>query len=389
MDWYVPGLGYQENLLPAEQLKLGHDVQIVTSDRIPDYIGYSGHLGKWITDRVIGHGTFEEHGVKIHRLPCSELGQVFMRGLGSELRLLRPEVVHAHGPFQNTTLKVVMMGRKIGYRIYIDDHSHERNLHFDDLATTSYLAACSVFYRLFDSRVEGFLAVTESSQQILRTVFKIPGNRIRMLYLGASTERFYRSAELRRRGRQEIGAGDDSIILVSSGKFDESKDIHILLQAFKLIAEDCPQAILLLVGGGPESYMRSINRIITENNLGSRVIQLGFVMNKDLPVVYNAADIGVWPGDHSITAIEALATGLPIIVPTNDLAYRILFNHHSAQGFPRGEVKGLYQVLKFLIDDSSARRTQVDNALSLVSSQLSWSRIAQRSTSLYSSGRFV
>jgi hypothetical protein len=36
----------------------------VTSDRIPDYPGYSEHVGKMISNRVIGEGVFEENGVK-------------------------------------------------------------------------------------------------------------------------------------------------------------------------------------------------------------------------------------------------------------------------------------------------------------------------------------
>ena len=34
-QFYIPGLSYQENILPHEQAKLGHEVWILTSDRLP------------------------------------------------------------------------------------------------------------------------------------------------------------------------------------------------------------------------------------------------------------------------------------------------------------------------------------------------------------------
>jgi hypothetical protein len=44
MNWYIPNMGYQENILPAEQKKLGHEVYIITSDRIPHYSGYDRNV---------------------------------------------------------------------------------------------------------------------------------------------------------------------------------------------------------------------------------------------------------------------------------------------------------------------------------------------------------
>jgi hypothetical protein len=66
-----------------------------------------------------------------------------------------------------------MKRRAIGYRTYKDDHSHDYNLHTEELAARVYFASCSAFNRLFDSRVNGFFAVTEFSEKILKSVLKI------------------------------------------------------------------------------------------------------------------------------------------------------------------------------------------------------------------------
>jgi hypothetical protein len=97
MNWYVPNMGYGGNVLPAEQSKMGHQVQIITSDRVPVYAG----LGRILGERIMGSGIFEDNNVTIHRLPCRfevvNGGQVILKGLRKKLRELEPDVVHAHG----------------------------------------------------------------------------------------------------------------------------------------------------------------------------------------------------------------------------------------------------------------------------------------------------
>ena len=96
MNWYIPGMGYQENFLPAEQKKLGHDVYIIASDRVPQYKGYERNVGKTIGERVWGR-VLSESGVTVYRLATVfevvNGGQVIVRGLYKLLKELKPDVV--------------------------------------------------------------------------------------------------------------------------------------------------------------------------------------------------------------------------------------------------------------------------------------------------------
>lgn len=68
MNWHIPHMGYQENFLLAEQQKLGHEVFIVTSDRIPLFKGFENTFWCISNDRIVSKGKFEEKGVTIFRL---------------------------------------------------------------------------------------------------------------------------------------------------------------------------------------------------------------------------------------------------------------------------------------------------------------------------------
>jgi glycosyltransferase involved in cell wall biosynthesis len=362
MSWYIPKMGYQENFLAAEQKKLGVNVEIITSDRVPEYKGYERNVGSIIGGRIIGTGIFEENNVKIHRLPSlfEMNGQILLKGLIKKLKQLKPDIVQAHGAFSPLTLQVILCSTYLNYSVFVDDHSHETNFYIDSLATRMYIILIKLFYFRYGNRVCFWMPVTYSAKQILQSVLKIPDNKITLLPLGADQSRFKKSKELRKIGRNESGIKDDSLLILSSGKFDERKDIYFLIKAFEKVCEEYPNIYLLLLGSGSEEYIIKLKDMINSAGLDSNVIFKNFVPNSELSKYYNAADIGVWPGDPSITVIEAVATGLPVIIPKNDPAYQVLVESNQ-----------------------NMRYKLIENNLNLVEKTLSWNKVAEKSISIY------
>jgi glycosyltransferase involved in cell wall biosynthesis len=385
MQWYMQGMGYQENSLPQEQSKLGHNVEIVTSDRIPNLAGFGQPHERLFRSRILGTGTFEENGIKIHRLPCLEsAGQVYLVGLRGKLKVIRPDIVQSHGAFSPSTVQTILYSKRLGYRLFIDDHSHETNFHADNPVRKSYLALLRAIYRITDERIECYMPITNSSRDILESVLQIPTRKIERFPLGADTGRFTKSAQLRRFGRSTYGIQDETRVIVSAGKFTENKDVDVLIKAFGHVIERNQNVMLLLVGNGPGEYMSRLKKLAGEVIPSGKVLFIGFVRNADLPTIYNSSDIGVWPGNASITVIEALATGLPTVVQMNDLAsYERVFEARAAVGFERGDVESLAEKIEMLLKDSQLRMEITARAESLVKNSLSWKKLAERSISLY------
>lgn len=378
-------MGYQENFLPAEQKKLGVDVEIITSDRVPEYKGYERNVGSIIGGRIIGTGIFEENNVKIHRLPSlfEMNGQILLKGLIKKLKQLKPDIVQAHGAFSPLTLQVVLCSKYLNYSVFVDDHSHETNFYIDSLPKRIYIILIKLFYLKYKKRVCFWMPVTYSAKQILQSVLKIPNEKITLLPLGADQSRFKKSEELRKFGRNEIGIKDDGLLILSSGKFDERKDIHFLIKAFEKIYDKCPNIYLLLLGSGSEEYMTKLKNMINSVGLDKNVIFKNFVPNSELSKYYNAADIGVWPGDPSITVIEAVATGLPVIIPGDDHAYQILVESKASVCFERGNINSLSTAILKLVKNQNMRSKLIETNLNLVEKTLSWKKVADKSISIY------
>jgi glycosyltransferase involved in cell wall biosynthesis len=384
MAWYIPGMGYQENTLPLEQARLGHDVEIITSDRIPDYPGFDRLLGGIFRSRILGAGTCEQDGIRIHRLPCLEsAGQVYLVGLRSKLKVIGPDIVQSHGAFSPSTIQTILYSKRLGYRLFIDDHSHKTNYHAEGLVRRSYVSILRVIYRITDESIECFMPVTDSAREILMSELKIPTKKIELFPLGADTRRFKKLAQLRESGRSKYGIADETVVIVSAGKFTESKDVDVLIKAFGQIVKRNQNAMLLLVGNGAERYMSRLKEIADGVVPREKVRFIDFVRNADLPIIYNSSDIGVWPGDPSITVLEALATGLPTVVPKNELAYGRILAENAAIGFTRGDVDSLAEGIEALVESPRLMNDIANNARRLTNDSLSWRQLAEKSTSLY------
>lgn len=388
MNWYIPDMGYQENFLPAEQQKLGHDVYIITSDRVPLYQGFEKNVGKIVKNRIIGTGESKENEVTIYRLPtifeAKNGGIVAFRGIGPKLSEIKPDIVHAHNPYNLATLASVFFCKKIGYKLFIDDHSNTQNYHLDSFLKKIYINLIKFFYNLYDRDVSGWMPVSEPAKKILQDNLKVSSNKIQIIPLGISTQRFFQSLDLRVKTREELSLKKDEFLLITSGKFDDTKDIDILIMAFSKVLSQNRNVKLLIIGNGPSIYMEKLKKIIKEHEIENFVFFKDFVKNRDLPGFYNAADIGIWPGTHTITAVESLATGLSVIIPNDDLSYKIIFDNQAALGFERKNIESLANSILFLMNNPDKKTTIMENALSLATNQLSWEIIAKETIILYS-----
>jgi glycosyltransferase involved in cell wall biosynthesis len=241
-----------------------------------------------------------------------------------------------------------------------------------------------LLYRSFSSRIGCFLPVGRASSDVLIKILDIPSRKIEFLFLGADTTRFRKSVKLRNEGRAELHITDHDILIITSGKFHKNRDIDVLLNSFALISEKIPCLKLLLLGGGSKNYMDKLHSEVKDQHLIDRVIFHEFVSHNELPKFYNAADIGIWPGWPSITVNEAIACGLPVIVPRDFLQYHHLFENFVVLGFKRGDSQELAEKILCFIDNEDQRQMIIKNAESFFKTTISWEAIAKKSIQIYS-----
>lgn len=124
----------------------------------------------------------------------------------------------------------------------------------------------------------------------------------------------------------------DNIVLLSNRSFSPLYGVDVLLTAFAEAYAQNPNLRLLLYGKGLlESQFR---QFVTEHDLVEKVHFGGQVSLEELPDVYHSADLYL-SASHSdgssVSLMEALATGLPVVV--SDIPGNLEWVEESVQGW--------------------------------------------------------
>lgn len=108
--------------------------------------------------------------------------------------------------------------------------------------------------------------------------------------------------------RNELGASEDDILLVYTGRIIEDKGIGIVLQAMTRLGENVK---LVLIGDGNVEQYKSVSQ---ELGVASRTFFLG--RREDVLEILAGCDVFVFPTLHenlSNSLLEACSSGLPVI----------------------------------------------------------------------------
>jgi glycosyltransferase involved in cell wall biosynthesis len=380
IDYFQPTLGYQEAFLAREQLRLGHDVTVVTSDRYAPFPDYVSTVQPVLGERIRPAGRGIEEGVYVWRLPVQfeYRYRCWLKGLTQALVTLRPDVLHAHNVIKLTSLQAILLKPRLGYRLVMDDHSLQIAMDQSWQGTIFYGAFRLLLAPLFRRRVDVLVAVTDGIADTIRQVYGLDRLPLHVIELGIDTQLFRPDAVARQAKRVELGLNPDDFLIVYTGKIIPTKAPHWLVEALS----HCPARVkALLVGNAPADYRRQIDDIIAEHGLSDRVIFHPAVRQVELPPYYVAADAGCWPREGSMGMFEAAACGLPIVITAGELSQRVRYG--NGLEYREGDVADLARCLTQLAQNPGQARTMGARGRQLVEGHLSWIEINRQFLAAY------
>lgn len=155
------------------------------------------------------------------------------------------------------------------------------------------------------------------------------------------------SSESVAEARSLAGAGPDDILVGFVGRLHEVKGVDLLVQAFRASAP--ANARLVIVGEGP---LRTRLEALASDD--ERITMAGFVANPS--PWYHAMDLFVMPSrfePFGLTALEAMAAGVPIIASDADGPREIL--EGAAVLTPAGQLAPLTQALEAFFQRHTSR----------------------------------
>lgn len=156
--------------------------------------------------------------------------------------------------------------------------------------------------------------------------------------------------------RQFPSASGKNIILFMS-RLDLKKGIELLFQAFALIQQDYPDAILVIAGAGEPRYVESLRQTAKDLGIAQDVVWTGFLEGSAKASALAAATLFVLPSyseNFGIAAAEALAAGLACVLSEQVALSEYLEHDRSAMIVVR-EKEAIANAIRQLLADPQKR----------------------------------
>jgi len=375
---YQDKLGYQDYYLGKEWAKMGYDVHYVTSDVHFDYPDYDNTVKHLIGDKYVGTGLFySDFGVPVHRLKGTDkktTGFIWLKGYKKKIFELKPDILVLHGIFNYQTIRTLYFAKKLNCRILMDDHTAKFFLRKGKKAQFAFW----LFRKLFAAKImkvaDKIIGITPSVMQVLEEDFGLSGEKVSLVILGSDTDLFKSSPELRKQGREFFGINENEVLVLYTGKIYEEKKVHLIIEALNdPMVRGGQQVVMGIVGGIDAGYREMLIKTISKASI--RVVMKPAMPQEQLPMLYNAADICVWPDSLTTSTIDASACGSAIISNDN-MPERTSYDNGIM--IRRGNFDDLKAALQKLIADPELRMKMGERGVQYVDEQLSWKIIAKQ-----------
>jgi len=247
------------------------------------------------------------------------------RRLIKYLREFRPEIVHAFG---NRGLRPA---RRIAPRL---DVRYVVTLHgVPDISDPPVAGA----------DLAGVIAINQGIREALVNQQGVPRGRVRVIPCGIDIDRF---AAVRR-----VPRGPGHIPVIGCvGRMEAGKGQDVLIRALKRIAERGSEALLLLIGEGPQEP--ALRRLARDEGIAG-LVTFGAPM-RDVAEVFRLLDILAIPTIREGTgfaALEAMACGVPVIATGVGEFLSLIEDERTGLLSPPGDADALADRIERILGD--------------------------------------
>ena len=208
----------------------------------------------------------------------------------------------------------------------------------------------------------------KASQFFGRDVLNLPS--------GTDPDRFRPNTEVRSAYRRRFGFEDDDLVLLNVSALETRKGTWRVIEALPQMLAQGVKVRYLVVGDGPDRSR--LEHRCSELGLTEKVIFAGTTAN--LAPFYNAADLFVMLSDGeagSIALLEAMASGLPVIVSDAGGFSEIVSGREGFFVNP-GRLDDLSSAVRVLAESSAERTRMGTAARARVEREFSWATLAMR-----------
>lgn len=312
-DRFHPDMGYQINYFAEFHDRL-IDFNILSSKSFslwnvtdPNYL---------LTKR---DREFENNNdVKIIRLDSSltrgNKYNIWLRKLFETIERINPDVIYVHAIETLTAVRVILSRLSKKFLIVSDTHML-LNQHNKGLTGKAFQFFLHNYYvPVINSKDIVVFYTAEENKLILLDIYGIKSENVKPCLIGTNLKDYKYDSEVRKSLRAKFNIEPFSKVILYAGKFNYRKQPHLLLEAMKGIENKRTTKVhLVCIGAMDQDYMKEkFHFSFDENKI--KVHILDSISNKELYKYYSMADFAVFPKENTLSALDAQACKLPVIM---------------------------------------------------------------------------
>lgn len=183
------------------------------------------------------------------------------------------------------------------------------------------LSKARAIYTLSAWRATAVSTVSEHSRRDMERYYGIPRERVHVIPEGVDTRLFRRIADRAAVARwRDTLVGRDTPYVAYVGKPTERRNLSSLVRGFAELKRTRGIPHKLVIVGTDLPGTSPFRDVIRETGIDEHVVIKGYATHDEMPLVYNAADLFIYPSSYEgfgMPVLEAIACGTPTIALDN------------------------------------------------------------------------
>jgi len=233
--------------------------------------------------------------------------------------------------------------------------------------------------RKFSKKISKIIVLDNNNKERAKKWLKINDNKVTVIRSGIDVNRF-RNFKSKLDLRQEVGIDKNSTLLVCANLLARNRRYEDVLYALKKLKNKSIHLIILSKLDFDKKYGGFLKNIVSEEKLESHVhlIDKYFTDEERMKYIKNC-DILIFPNNPQtwgLTAIEAMALGLPVIVSSGSGVSEVLSDGVNAIVYQAGNVDMLTEKITKYLNNGKELKKIAKNGQRYVLSTFSWDKFA-------------
>ncbi len=399
---YSGGQGIYVYYLSREFQRMGHEVEVIASAPLPEV--NEGVILHQLRSSSIYHpvSSFRQNLPNVRNLVdlyelCASRGGVFAEPWAFSFRAYarlkelcrqrRFDIVHDN---QGLGYGLLLM-KRLGIPVIATIHHPlpiDRQADLEQANDFSQRWRIRRFYSFIRMqafvarRLDRIITVSQSSAKDARLLFKVPADKIRVVYNGIDAEIYD--------GNKQAGQGRDGLIMVANTD-DRKKGVLYLLQALQLLGDDGIRLTIVDDAGRHSSYVEDVgplpsygSELVRKLNLDGKVRFTGRLTREQLAQHYAAARIAVVPSLYEgfgLPAAEAMACGTPVIATKGGALPEVVGD--AGMLVPPADADALAAAIRQLLNNEEAQQRMSEAGKKRVKEHFNWEQAARKTLEVY------